>query len=92
MEIEIINSKMETHVSFTDGGQLTHSGEIKCKGHILNGRKIFRIIWTPRISEFEWGKGELIWKSEVNPKKEYKTINGLLRSLGLPLLKKKKDS
>lgn len=91
MEYTVIKDfKMDMHMSFETGGQSNHSGIIECKNHVLSGKKIFRIVWTPRRGFMSWGKPEAEWSCEVGSKKSYKTLKGLLKSLNLPLMKDSK--
>ena len=83
MKMEVSNIKMESHISFTDGAILKQSCIIQNKNHVLNGKKIFIETYTQKKDGVygEWGKPERTFYLE-NSDKIYKTLNGLLKSLG----------
>lgn len=79
---------MDQHWTFETYYKSIYRGQIQFKGHIHNGKDVYKFVETERIGPFTTGKSESLWKSEVFPNKDYKTVNGMLRSMGLPKLKK----
>jgi hypothetical protein len=89
--VELINAKKLCHWSFEDHYQSVYEVEIDFKNHVHHGRKINKYVTTPRLAFMELGEPETIWVSPLFPKKEYKTLNGLLKKLGLPKYEPKKE-
>lgn len=85
---ELKNGKFESHMSLDEGGERNDSFEIVCPNHIMNGTRIIRSIWTPKVDFMTYGTPEALFFHKDKPKNPYKTVNGLLKSLGLPNLKK----
>lgn len=71
-------------MSFDSGGQSDYEGEIDMPNHVCHGVKIHKSVWTPKIGFMEWGDSEVIWTTPYLPKKKYKTLNGMLKSMKLP--------
>jgi hypothetical protein len=85
---ELKNGKFISHINFNEGGELNYSFEIIYPNHIMNGTEIIKNVWTMKTDFMTYGTPEIVFYHKARPNKPYKTVNELLKSLGLPKLKK----
>lgn len=68
LPFEVKDFQMTMHMNMTNEGILQHSGIIVAPGHKHDGKRIFRVIKTPKKHN-QWGEGVAYFHLEGEPEK-----------------------
>lgn len=91
MELKIDDFKMVMHINYGTGGECQYKGIINAPEHILHGKPIWKIVYTPKSKSGNWGKGKCTFYVG-DDKKGFKDVDKLIEHYGLPPLPKRAEA